>query len=312
MANIKIFNKGERLHTYNKITLFVILIILLGGGVYLLFSKPLSKAIIPDAPNTFIQEINLKIDSLRIASIDVFCVERYKTYENDIKFYAEVNKISPIEKNESLLKLKEVYSALFIRQANKIFSGNVWDPTVLAIIQSEYSKLTPSDNHESEAGLAKIRSILERYNIISNFLNSAYQYTHNARVNSINDVYDIERTNNFINTASIYLNSFSRSLISKCSRLRTQLESIRTTMYQSHLIYINNKVNFCLNKYTSLNSYKEYYKEIYYPIQKEFEEFLNNSTNYSVDNDDIVVDISGAKSRIESDDFKAQNYFNNK
>lgn len=279
-----------------KITIALMAFVLLSWGAYSFFvqSPPPPKTL--TAPNTFVKEITHKIDEIGKSPLNEFCDNTYKTIKYDIDVYSKAGKIDASWEENLLKNLEYAYTSVFIKQAFNVFAGSEWEPSKLSIIRSESRRLMSSYHIKDKTELQKLQKVLSQYDELSSFITKANSFAEDVFVNSYDQTFDITTTKSFIKKALAL--SKVTGHVSKCIRLKSQLANVPNLMYNKHLYYLINKVDFCTGEYTKFTNYNSYFSTIYKPIFAEFEEFKDCSTNdYSVDVTTAQNDIN----KIEAD-----------
>jgi hypothetical protein len=294
-----------------KITLALLTLCILGWVGYSLFIKKPDKIIIPVAPDTFVQEINLKIDKLSKSPISEFCVKNYTTLKNDIVFYAKEGKINNAWEITLLESLEFTYTKVFVGQAYFLFNGKAWEIEKLDTIRTEVDKLLSSKYIVTKTDLINIKNIIKQYLEISSFISSARSFANDINITSISQQFDLINSQEYIKKSKEYHDL--KSYTNNCTRIQNQLESIPNSMYLKHLNYLTKKVNYSVGKYRALPSYITYYNTIYQPIYSEFKLFEDNYSTYSVEFSELEDDLLSLKDQIKKDGQAANSFkFSNK
>ena len=282
-----------------KIAIALLVIIPLTIMVYRFFSGKPHQTEIPDAPNSFVAEIRQKTKNIRNAPITSFCDKEYQGVKNDIKAYADSNKLDTIYKESLSKDLDFAYISVFIGQANNVFNGTTWEPGHIHTIRTETIRLLNSKYIENKTELNTIKSILDKYDEVMQFLANSDIFSKDMRVTRVDQEFDFVSTKDFITRAANYHKM--RHIVNNCSRIQSQLAAIPSSMYNKHLGYLRNKVEYCAGKYQTLPEYGQYYDKIYKPVHVEFQTLSENYLVYSVAVTTPDEDLTPLKERLKKD-----------
>jgi hypothetical protein len=287
-----------------KILLPIITLILLGLTVYFFYTKEPAKIIEPKAPNTFIKEINLKIEKLNSSSRRAFCVTKYATIKNDIFIYTKEDKIDLTYKNVLLQKLDSTYAKVFIAQAYNVLDGNLWESHKMDSIRTEVRYLLHSRYIPRNNRLIEINAIVTQYDEINIFISNAISVP--TSVTRVDQKFNFNASQQNIKIANNYRNL--KVYLRHCNRLQAQLQNIPRVLYDKHLSFLTNKVNFCIGRYTLMTYYADYFENIYKPIQADLQFLSDNYSTYSVDFSKAWEDLSILKEKMKKDNNNADQF----
>ncbi len=254
--------------------------------------------------NKFIAEIENELKNLKTDHPYEFSLIKYNKIENDISVYTRAGKIDTSISVNLLKSLEFNYATVFIEQAYCVFKGKYWDAQKLDTIRMESNRLLNSSYITNKSNFSNINGILNEYDKLNLLVVRANRFSSEISVDSVEQKFDSAQTRIFIFEADKRLGE--KGYPSNCSRLQSDLKSIRSKMYQKNLAYLSKKVEFCTNKFKTMNNLNEYYDRIYKPIYEEFSQLENSSTLYSVSIGDIGSDLAVIKDQLKEDYKKAQ------
>ncbi len=245
--------------------------------------------------NQFTAKIEQEIEQLSSKPDSKFC----KDYYNEIVFHInDFYKQNRFGKNQSendqwkenLEKnLYSTYAEKFIKQTFTIFRGSEWKTEDLKFIQAEKNELKKSKllvaGSPVDKEFMKIQTALNKYNEVSNFISSCKGFSYSS--SNLSDRFPIADIQSKIEyAASLQQNGLENDFVNNCTRLHDGLKEIPETLFNKHVWYLNNKIDYWSNMWCNYNSHKDYSQNLNTPLKNEIND-LGNSTIYngvSIDN----------------------------
>ena len=269
-----------------------------------------------------IKIIEDKIDTLKKMPESSFC----KKFHDEIKYYIDDdytnNKLGKTQsENDQLQKnlssnLYVAYTDKFIKQAFYVFIDSQWDEIKLNFIRTEYQALQKDGNQsgmlekntETDEKLNEIKNIIEKYDEITNFTNSCKAFSFEEYEN-IESTFPISTIESDITRSVAYLNNnLENNYVNICERLKTSLRDVPMILFESHVKYLDSKINHSIGKYIDYKLQREYSKYIYTPLSNEIEQ-LDNSI-YNIDMDSFYAEYNKLKDKLKLEGEKAYVKFN--
>lgn len=189
------------------------------------------------------------------------------------------------QKNNLERDLFTTYLDQFIKLAKADFRKSYWDPTLINFIQKEKNLLINSPLLEPgspvEMELRSIQAALNKYYEINSFIGKCKSL--NCTDTDLASRFPIDTVKMNIDQANLYLdNNLENVYVSNCTDLRTELESIPQLLFNKHVLYLDNKINYWSDNYPRYGSHRDYSNLLYNPLKEEIQELDN--TLYNVDN----------------------------
>ncbi len=254
----------------------------------------------------FTTQIEKEIEQLKTKSDNTFCKDFYKQILSEIVSFHTQNRFGETintkgEKSysktandqwkEDLEKtLYSVYAEKFIKQAKTVFRGSVWRPEDLLFIQAEKNELKKSKLLDPGSPVDKefntIQMTLNKYNEILDFIFQCKNFGYSGTV--VSEPFPIANVQNKIQRANSLLNNhMENDFVNNCIRLHDGLKEIPQELFQAHIRYLENKINYWSNMWCNYNSHSDYSNNLNKPLKQEITD-LSNSNIYSgvnVDNE---------------------------
>lgn len=215
---------------------------------------------IGDEKNQFIEEIDRKIDSLANQPESTFSHQFYKDIHYRITDFASQQHFGQTESennqvSESLHKtLYSTYAPKFVAQAKYVFSRSEWKVEELNLIRAEMRELSKSPYLESRSDMSnsfvEIRSILDKYDEISDFVNSCKIFSIPVQQldNQFPDVTDkIQRSEQYLSA------NLENAYVNNCARLKEDLRNVRQYLSDNNYNYLLEKINYHGGRYTEFS-----------------------------------------------------------
>ena len=296
-----------------KISLALIVIASIGTGIFFWFIGKTAPDRVKAPENQFTARIEQEIEKLKTKSVMSFCKEIYNEIELQINdFYNQGrfgnNQTENDQWKEDLEKsLYSVYAEKFIKQAFYVFSKPEWVDGDLTFIQNEKNKLNRSRLLESGSPVAqefaKIQNILNKYNEINNFISICNNFAYNGT--ALSDRFPIADVEAKINhAASLLSNNLENKYVNNCTRLHHGLNQIPQTLFNAHVRYLDNKIDYWSDMYSNYNSQSDYSNLLNRPIKTEIEDLDNEI--YTVSN--LELEYNRLLTKWSNDNTKAYNY----
>lgn len=296
-----------------KITLTLIVILAIGTGIFFWFIGETSPDRVKAPENQFTAKIEQEIEKLKTKSAMSFCNGLYNEIELQINdFYKQGrfgnNQTENDQWKEDLEKsLYSVYAEKFVKQAKYVFSKPEWVNGDLTFIQNEKTKLSRSKFLESGSPVAqefaKIQNILNKYNETNNFISNCNNFDYAGTALSDRfPIADIEAK--IKHAASLLSNNLENEYVNKCSRLHHGLNQIPQILFNAHVRYLDNKIDYWSDMYSNYNSQSDYSNLLNRPIRAEIEDLDNEI--YTVSN--LELEYNRLLTKWSNDNTKAYNY----
>ena len=304
-----------------KIILAVIVVAAITVAIIWGFMYVKESEIIQDPVQNNGEEINKKIDSLKRMPESSFC----KKFHDEIKYYIDDdytnNKLGKTQsENDQLQKdlssnLYVAYTDKFIKQAFYVFIDSQWDEIKLNFIRTEYQALQKDGNQsgmleknsETDEKLNEIKNIIAKYDEITNFINSCKAFSFPGSEN-IESTFPISTIESDITRSVAYLNNnLENNYVNICERLKTSLRDVPMILFESHVKYLDSKINHSIGKYIDYQLQRDYSKDIYTPLSNEIDQ-LNNSI-YNIDLDSFYAEYKKLDIKLKNEGTAAYNYF---
>lgn len=240
--------------------------------------------------NKFTSRIEEKIESLKLLQEDSFCKELYE----EIKYYIEddfsnnrfggnQSENDQWKKNLST-QLYSAYSEKFIQQAFYVFGGSEWDIKKLNFIRSEYQVLQKEGyltgmlekNSNPDIKLNEIKTIVNKYDEITGFLNSCKSFSFKSHVD-LNEEFPISLIQIKIIRSKVYLkNKLDNYYVKNCERLKKDLNNVTQVLFNAHVKYLDYKISHWSGIYDSFSTQKECSDNLFTPLKNEIEKLYND------------------------------------
>jgi len=266
--------------------------------------------------NQFTKIIDDEINALKTLKVVSF-MDLKASYE-DVKFdiddYYGDNRLgkNQTENNQSKERLSKnlysIYVVKFINLANSVFRRSEWNPKDIAFIRIESKALKNSKFLQKGNGvdnqITQIQNVLNKFDEINKFISSCKGFSYSS--NSFNSVFPIDLIKQKIQRAAIYKNNkLENSLVNNCSILHSQLNQTNNILFNTHIKYLNKKIDTYSGTYSAYNSHGEYAREFYLKLKGEINGLDNDI--YSVSNFDNEYD--NLIEKLNEDNSNAKSYF---
>jgi hypothetical protein len=303
-----------------KITLAVIVVAAITVAIIWGFMSVGNSGEIELPKNTYTIEIEKKIESLKKMPNSSFC----DSLNKEIKYYIDddysLNKLGNNQSENDQWKknlssnLYAAYADKFIQQAFYVFKGSEWDEQKLSFIRTEYQILQKDGiqtgmlekNSITDNKLNEIKNILLKYTEIRDFINSCKGFTF-PNPTSLGTQFPISTIQaNIIRSEEYLKNNLGNEYVGNCIRLKTDLSEVPKFLFKAHVKYLDNKITFWEGKYVDYFSQRDYYDNLYEPLEKELNKLDNNI--YNVNNFD--AENQKLKEKLDSASNRAYAHFN--
>lgn len=280
-----------------KISLIAILgVSLLFGGWYY-FSTPPAPPPLPQVPNEIVGNLLRNIVNLEKEPENKISSAEYDKLKYEIEFYKGKGKVDLKWADQLYRKLDYTYAPLFIKQAEYVLNNTNCDLSKMTAIRGELKKLQSSLYISDKTQLNRISNSLNLYDEIVSFISNSGAFASDVLVSNFSANFDKAGAIDRMRKAANYL--ATNNMARKCDRLSNSLKDIPNWMYNKNIRYLRNKLNFCMDRYTSLSSYSEYRQLIYIPLVTEIDELDNNHLKYPTPSDKIIDDVDPLKQDLE-------------
>jgi hypothetical protein len=165
-----------------KVSLIVIVLILIGTGIFYGIQHLIPPPQPPTPNNQFILDINKKTKHLKTIDDKFECQEHYKNTLHDINDFHKGSSFSkdPVSnekwKDNLESELEAAYRPIFLRHVKAVFRGTEWKTEDLEYIQTELNELKRSKRLVSGSPIDRqfitIQIVLNKYNEIASFISS--------------------------------------------------------------------------------------------------------------------------------------------
>jgi len=249
--------------------------------------------------NQFTAKIEQEIEQLKAKPDNKFCKDFYENITSEINiFYNQkkfgekidiygkrsIDSLANNQWNEDLEKsLYSAYAEKFIKQVRIIFRGSEWKPEDLNFIQAEKNELKKSNLLVAGSPVDKefttIQTALNKYNEIVSFISSCKSFGYSGT--ALSDRFPIENVRKKLNkVANLRNNRLGNEFVNNCTRLHDGLKEIPQILFNKHVWYLNNKIDYWSNMWCNYNSHRAYSLNLNMPLKNEIDD-LGNSTIYS-------------------------------
>ena len=304
-----------------KITLAVIVVAAIIAAAVMGYYKITVVPPIEIEKDQSIKIIKDKIDTLKKMPESSFC----KKFHDEIKYYIDDdytnNKLGKTQsENDQMQKdlssnLYVAYTDKFIKQAFYVFIDSQWDEIKLNFIRTEYQALQKDGNQsgmleknsETDEKLNEIKNIIAKYDEITNFINSCKAFSF-PEYENIESTFPISTIESDITRSVAYLNNnLENNYVNICERLKTSLRDVPMILFESHVKYLDSKINHSIGKYIDYQLQRDYSKDIYTPLSNEIDQ-LDNSI-YNIDLDSFYAECKKLDIKLKNEGTAAYNYF---
>jgi len=266
--------------------------------------------------NLFTREIEQNIDSLKVKPDNSFCEDYYNYINDKINQFYQPNPPqypfgrygkTQIENNQWKDDLERnlyaAYAEKYIKQTKSVFLGSLWKSEDLKFIQSEKNALIKSKFLDSGGPVYKdymsIQRVLDKYNEIVNYIASSLSF--NYQETNLEVGFPIaEIRNRITRVLNLQNDSLENKYVNNCIHLHLDLNEIPNVLFKKHILYLDNKMNFWLDKYTNYNNYNDYVKDIIEPISYELDSLDNGiyqATNFDSEYNRLKGKLEGANTK---------------
>ena len=275
--------------------------------------------------NTRTIAIEQKIDLLKKMPNSSFCDSLHKV----IKYYIDDDysqkKLGNTQsENDQWQKnlssnLYAAYTDKFIQQAFYVFKGSEWEVQKINFIRTEYQALQKDGNQsgmleknsETDEKLNEIKNIIAKYDEITNFINSCKAFSF-AEYENIESTFLISTIESDITRSVAYLNNnLENNYVNICERLKTSLRDVPMILFESHVKYLDSKINHSIGKYIDYQLQRDYSKYIYTPLSNEIEQLYNSNSIYNIDMDSFYAEYNKLNDKLKLEGEKAYEYLIN-
>lgn len=280
-----------------KILILVLSIALAIGGVMVYAKTRVEPPIAFQPINQFEKDLNQTYSKLRKAesvrqedSIYVQTIDRISVFEKE-------SRLAAIESDKHRDRLLGCYSPLFLKRCFSKFGNSVWDTAdhnYMLLVSNRLKSVKHSDE-----SLVLNKSTLDSLALVEKIISNYRQAKTISRSTSYHGVSSAQNT---INQAKNFAND---KYLAQCTELRNALNSVKTSIAQSHYTYISSQVE-------KLSEYK-YYSQQYYEntlvpqVDAVVTEYDNKAATLYGSKKDVNILWSRARGYYN----EASNYYNN-
>ncbi len=236
--------------------------------------------------------IETEIDSLKKIPDNVFCQNFYLEIQACINDYHNDKTLGDSKSDNDQWKeilSKNLYSAYapkFAEQAMSVFTHSEWNSANLSFIRSEERTLQSSSYLDASSPVASsfktIREILAKYDEITGFISTCNSFSYSSL--GLNDHFP--DVSDKISKSRTYLeNDLDNIYVNNCTRLKNELIQIPKNLFDIHISYLSQKINYYGGRYTEYRFQSDYSSNIYTPLRDQVYE-LNNEM-YHIDDTDF-------------------------
>jgi len=271
-----------------KISLVVIVVAAICAGIFFWIERTKEFGVVKEEENPFITRINDEIDSLKAMPESNFCRKYYNNVAFNINhFYKESrfgdNQSDNDQRKENFERdLYSVYADLFIKQAFYVFRNSEWEFADLEFIQVEKNTLKGTiflvAGSLVDRDFTKIQTALNKYYEIVSFISSCNDFSYSD--SSLSARFPIDSVQDKIERAtSLRNNSLENEYVNNCNRLHDELNEIPQLLFNKHVWYLDNKIDYWSNMWCNFYSHSDYSQNLNVPLREEIND-LGTSTIY--------------------------------
>ena len=270
---------------------------------------------IQQGTNPFVEKIKQEIGEMTQKPDDKFCKDYYTEVVYHIDDYHKNSKFSnnPSDndqwKNNLSKQLYSAYADKFIKQAFYVFNRSEWSNSDLSFIRKEYKALQSSSllqiGSPVDQKFNEIQAIFHKYDEIKSFIASCKNFSYSDT--GLNSQFPIGEVSGLISQAHFYKrNNLGDGYVNNCSLLHEELNVIPLILFNTHVRYLDNLINYWSGMYSNYNSQRAYVDNLYRPIDAKIDELDNELYDVSNFSDKYWQ----LKQRWEVDATNAYNYLN--
>lgn len=230
--------------------------------------------------NPFVNKILEEIKELGNKPDSRFCKDFYEQVVYHIDYDYKDNRFGKSKLENDQIKqnlakqLYAVYAGKYVQQVYYIFNRSEWNIGDLDFIRSENKRLQSSSllerNSEVDKAYSEIGSILNKYDEVSSFITICNKFSFLER--RLDILFPIEDVKSKMSKARDYSNNFlGNTHVNNCTRLHSGINEIPDALYNAHIAYLNNKMDYWSENYSDYNSQKAYNDNLWLPINNEIE-----------------------------------------
>jgi hypothetical protein len=269
--------------------------------------------------NPFIDKIQQEIKSITLKPDNNFCKESYSIAFFQINDFHKSRRFGNSTSENDLWKenlTKQLYAAYaqkFIKQAFYIFNRREWNNNDLNFIRNEYLTLQKSNLLERNSLIDKkfneIKSIFYKYDEIVSFISECNEFSY-TEIN-LDLSFPIQNITNKISVANKYRsNNLENTYVNNCSRLHIDLKKVPKNLFNVHVKYLDNIIDFWSNSYKNFLNQSSHRSSILFPIKEKIEILDLNKDIYDVP--ELEDEQNRLEKKLEKDGNKAMDYFKQK
>jgi hypothetical protein len=268
-------------------------------------------------------DIEQKIDSLRVLSIESFSAGEFKKIQGRLDYFHSsghlgVNPLQNDQKHKNLSKiLFAVYVPRVIDESIHKFNQSVWKSSDLSLIRAEIKDIESNQYFDMTSSYVSkfdsIEDIISKYYEIHAFIRECRAYPSDLEY-SVDDRFPLDEVVERIDRSKVYLNSSpGYGYIDNVTSIRDALKKIPNQMYLKHFEFLKLQIQQNSGKYdnSTLESQADYSREVYQPLNASLDEFDNEV--YEVEYNPVFSsDYDKLKGLLNDDNDKASEYFRKK
>jgi len=258
---------------YLKITLISVAIFGVGIFAYKLNSKePDELKKVEKTENTFIAHINQQIELIKKGP--KLSKKIYNETLYLINDYEKNNKFTKLWSTNLRKKTEYIYYDKFLKDANSVFSNNIWGTNDISYIRNELKYLEKSSYISDKGSLNTLNRILAEYDDANNFLVQIKGYAGSNPIPQIDNKFDSYTVESYIKKA--FSISKTQSKIKNNKALMSGLDNVKSLMLSKHINFLKRKLSIIkLEDCRKYYDYNVFFNTVCKPVFNDLVDFKN-------------------------------------